>query len=138
MTKNKLYTILAVACFFGFVWLGFAYVFGEFLLRNQLHVCIFKNLTGYPCPACGTTRSVKLLLFDGDIWGAFLMNPLGIVVSGIMIAVPFWLLYDGMSKRQTFFNAYVKAEKIITTKWILLLLIALLVLNWIWNLNKQL
>lgn len=138
MTKNKLYTILAIACFFGFVWLGFTFAAGEFLHKHNFHVCIFKNITGYPCPACGTTRSVKMLLFDGDIGAAFLMNPIGIIVGVIMVFVPFWLLFDALTKRQTLFDAYVKTEKIISTKPIALLLIALLILNWIWNLNKQL
>lgn len=138
MTKNKLYTLLAIACFFGFAWVGFAYVAGEFLLKANVHACIFKNMTSYPCPSCGTTRSVKLLLLDGDICGAFMMNPIGIIAAIIMVVVPIWLLADVLTKRQTLFDAYIKIEKIIATKWVAIVLTALVILNWIWNIHKQL
>jgi hypothetical protein len=37
--------------------------------------CVFKGLTGIPCPTCGSTRSV-VLLAHGDILHALAMNPL--------------------------------------------------------------
>jgi Protein of unknown function (DUF2752) len=37
--------------------------------------CVFKGLTGIPCPTCGSTRSV-VHLSHGDILSAFIMNPL--------------------------------------------------------------
>lgn len=37
--------------------------------------CVFKGLTGIPCPTCGSTRSV-VHLAHGDILSAFAMNPL--------------------------------------------------------------
>jgi hypothetical protein len=37
--------------------------------------CVFKGLTGIPCPTCGTTRSL-VYLSQGDITTAFTMNPL--------------------------------------------------------------
>jgi hypothetical protein len=37
--------------------------------------CVFKGLTGIPCPTCGSTRSV-VHLAHGDILSALAMNPL--------------------------------------------------------------
>lgn len=37
--------------------------------------CVFKELTGIPCPTCGSTRSV-VYLSHGDILSALAMNPL--------------------------------------------------------------
>jgi hypothetical protein len=37
--------------------------------------CVFKGLTGIPCPTCGSTRSV-VHLSHGDFLSAFVMNPL--------------------------------------------------------------
>lgn len=37
--------------------------------------CMFKRLTGIPCPTCGSTRAV-LYLSHGDIATAFFMNPI--------------------------------------------------------------
>lgn len=36
--------------------------------------CMSKQVLGFDCPGCGLQRSV-LLLFSGDIVGAFLMYP---------------------------------------------------------------
>ncbi len=37
--------------------------------------CVFKGLTGIPCPTCGSTRSL-VHLSHGDILSALAMNPL--------------------------------------------------------------
>jgi hypothetical protein len=38
-------------------------------------VCLFKALTGLPCPTCGSTRAAGCLA-RGDVTGALAMNPL--------------------------------------------------------------
>lgn len=48
--------------------------FGE-LLSSFLVGCPFKNLTGYPCPTCGSTRSA-LALARFDVLGALVRYPL--------------------------------------------------------------
>jgi len=40
--------------------------------------CIFKNLTGLPCPGCGLTHSVTSAV-RGDISGSFLHHRLGLL-----------------------------------------------------------
>jgi hypothetical protein len=54
-----------------------------------------------------------------------------------MLTVPFWLLYDVSLGKDGLFRAYKYAEKILRTKWSIPL-IFLLVLNWIWIINKGL
>jgi hypothetical protein len=49
--------------------------------------CLFRKLTGLPCPTCGATRSV-VHLAHGDISLAFMMNPLA--AAGILIAIFFF------------------------------------------------
>lgn len=49
--------------------------------------CLFKELTGIPCPACGTTRAVVSLL-SGDMSNAFLYNPCAVLLV-LLIAVQF-------------------------------------------------
>jgi hypothetical protein len=53
-------------------------------------VCVFKLLTGLPCPTCGGTRALGRL-FALDLAGAFAMNPL--VAAGAILLVP-WALAD--------------------------------------------
>jgi hypothetical protein len=51
--------------------------------------CVFKGLTGIPCPTCGSTRSV-IHLSHGDISAALFMNPLAVL---IVIAAVVYFLY---------------------------------------------
>lgn len=46
--------------------------------------CVFKELTGVPCPTCASTRSI-VYLSHGDIVSAFFMNPL--VLAGVLAAL---------------------------------------------------
>jgi hypothetical protein len=46
--------------------------------------CLFRDLSGYPCPSCGGTRAVRAMV-TGDFQGAFLLNPLAVllILSGL-------------------------------------------------------
>ncbi len=49
--------------------------------------CLFRKMTGFPCPTCGATRSV-VHLANGDIAAAFVMNPLA--AAGVLVAIFFF------------------------------------------------
>ena len=66
------------------------------------------------------------------------MNPFGIIVVLLMIIAPLWILYDVIDKKNSFLFFYKKAEEIIRIKWISIVLIGLVLLNWIWNIYKKL
>ena len=134
MTKNKLYLIVLIACFSGYLYLIFTNNYSE---NGQISVCMIKNATGYACPSCGTTRAVQAL-FKGDLIGSFLFNPFGIIVSIVMLILPFWIGFDLATKKQSFYVAYNKMESVLKQKKIAIPLIILVVLNWIWNIYKEL
>lgn len=98
---------------------------------------MIKNITGVPCPSCGSTRAI-LLLMNGDLQGSLLMNPIGIILAVIMVIAPLWIAYDLASGKQTLFDAYNNFEKIVNVKWVATILIILVVANWIWNIQKNL
>ena len=50
-------------------------------LIRLLPACVFRALTGLPCPSCGSTRAV-LALADGRLLAALAHNPLAILVLG--------------------------------------------------------
>jgi hypothetical protein len=52
--------------------------------------CIFKGLTGLPCPTCGSTRALAHL-FGLDLEGAVAMNPFVTLVAVVMAA---WAVAD--------------------------------------------
>jgi hypothetical protein len=134
MTRNKLYSLLLIACLAGFIYLFFSIQKEQ---QETVGVCIIKNVTGYACPSCGTTRAV-LLLFNGKITNSLLLNPFGMIVAFIMTVFPVWVLTDIVLKRETFFKAYKKAETIIRKPWIAIVLTLIVLLNWLWNLYKNL
>jgi drug/metabolite transporter (DMT)-like permease len=52
-------------------------------------MCLFKLLTGMPCPGCGMTRAY-LHLFKGDLAGAFYFHPLFWLIPPLLLLVIFW------------------------------------------------
>lgn len=134
MTKNKLYLVLLVACLSGFLYLIYSINYSE---SSHIKVCIIKNVTGYPCPSCGTTRAVQEFL-KGNLMNSFFMNPFGIIVAILMAIIPLWILFDLILKKETFYSNYKKIETIIRIRWVAIILIVLVILNWIWNIKKGL
>jgi len=58
--------------------------------RIPLTLCVFKGLTGLPCPTCGSTR-VLGRLFALDFAGALAMNPFTTLVTVLVAA---WAVAD--------------------------------------------
>ena len=134
MTKNKLYSLLLIACLTGIVYLFFTI----YNLQNEtFRVCVIKSLTGYPCPSCGTTRAVSFLI-QGKIIESLLINPFGILVATIMFVFPFWIIADVILKKESFFKWFKKTETTIRKPWVASILIAAVITNWIWNIYKHL
>jgi hypothetical protein len=55
-----------------------------------------------------------------------------------MTVFPLWVLTDVILKKDSFFKTYTKTESFIRKPWIAAILILLVMLNWIWNIYKQL
>jgi hypothetical protein len=51
--------------------------------EREIILCVFKRLTGLPCPTCGSSRSV-IHLFNGRVLEAFQMQPF-MFIAGIMV-----------------------------------------------------
>jgi hypothetical protein len=133
MKRNKLYIFLLIAIAFGYAWL----IFSNVIFFKEKHIgCLFKKVTTYPCPSCGTTRSVQLV-FKGEFFSSFILNPFGILVATIMLVVPFWIGIDLIKKSDSFFKFYKASEQFISKKPIAILLFLLVILNWYWNIKKN-
>ncbi len=104
--------------------------------HNPLHghtLCIFKNVTGIPCPACGSTRAT-VLLFQGQFWDSIMLNPLGIISNIIILIAILWMLTDILKNKNTFYP-------FLTKDWswkIKTIVFVLLAINWVWNIHKDL
>jgi hypothetical protein len=58
--------------------------------RIPLTFCVFKGLTGLPCPTCGSTRALGRL-FALDFAGALALNPFTTLVAVVVAA---WAVTD--------------------------------------------
>ena len=136
MQKNKLYFIILIACLAGYGWLYFYAQQANQIANDNFSVCIFKSITSIPCPSCGTTRAI-LSLVNGNVIGSIIQNPFAIIVSFIMLICPPWIVFDLISKKESFYQFYKKTEVFLRKKKVYIPLLILVVCNWIWNLNKN-
>lgn len=91
----------------------------------SLETCLFLRTTGYPCPTCGSTRSV-LALLRGDWAGSLRASPL-LWVAGAM------MLYLGLSRLRG--PAPIDSHRI--RPWQVALGLLLLLANWVWVLANR-
>ncbi len=125
-----------IACLAGYIWLYFNIVF-NYTASKSFEVCLIKHVTNIPCPSCGSTRSV-VLISKGNFIEALLINPLGYLIAGIMILAPIWIIADTLSQKKTLFNFYKTIETYLKQPKFAIPLILLVIINWIWNMNKGL
>lgn len=135
--RNKLYSILLVACVAGYLWLLYSVSTSQSGSSDVNEVCLIKHVTNIPCPSCGSTRSV-LSLLDGNLVEAITINPFGIIIALIMVILPPWILFDFAAKRKTFFEFYGHAEVFLRSRNIAIPLLILVLVNWAWNITKGL
>lgn len=134
MNKNKLYLFILGACLLGYCWLFYTM---NKIEDSNFSVCLFKNATNIPCPSCGTTRAVAQIA-KGHLFLSIFINPFGIIVALIMVISPVWIVSDLLFKKDSFYQFYKKTEQIISKKYIAVILILLVLLNWYWNIKKGL
>lgn len=136
LSSNRLYVLIFTATVVGYIWL-FLHISENFTALSNFKVCLIKQVTGLPCPSCGTTRGV-ISLSKGHFLEAIYTNPFSILVSIMMIIAPIWIGFDVINKKRTLFYCYQKVEKQLVRPKIATLLIVLILLNWIWNIVKDL
>ena len=84
MKRNEA-IFLFVIYILGIIWIIAGRAYGW-----KITVCPIKLLSGLPCPGCGTTRAIEMVL-DGDMIGGIMMNPNIILVAAIAMGAPFIL-----------------------------------------------
>ena len=129
----KLYRIFTALTLAGLVWLII-----ERLIPHSPDTtfCLFKWATGIPCPSCGTT-SALILILRGEFIRAFMFNPLGYVAGLALVILPCWLFTDQVRNTPTFYKAYVYGEHLLRKKAVFIPVIFLLMVNWYWSFVKM-
>ena len=137
LKKNRLYLLFLGLSLAGYGLLALK-VFTDFLPDNRFSVCLFKTVTGIPCPSCGTTRAVVLLL-HGQVLPSILLNPFGLIIAFFLILVPVWIIADLILRKESFYQAYSRTDQFIAgQKWFFIPAIGLVIANWVWNIVKGL
>jgi hypothetical protein len=136
ISRSKLYTILLIACMAGYMWLFYsmANVQPE---KNTVEVCLIKHATNIPCPSCGSTRAV-LSLVHGDFLKSLYINPFGIIIALIMLIAPVWILVDVTTRKNSLLYFYRQMEAVLKKPVIAIPLVLFVLMNWIWNITKEL
>ena len=117
MNRKTLYILLASLSLAGYGWLAW----NSTGLASYAPIpgpCLFKAVTHVPCPSCGTTRAIMLLL-HGNLAQSLLLNPLGAILLTALVVIPIWLLVDILRKRDSLHRLYIEADRMIRQKtWI--------------------
>jgi len=120
----------------GYIWLAFSY-HQNVSNKNDFGICMFKQVTNIPCPSCGSTRSI-IALIHGDVLGSLKWNPIGVILMLGMVILPFWVVYDKLTKKTSLVQVYNQSETFLKQKSIAIPAIILVLLNWMWNIYKGL
>ncbi len=138
MQPKKFYTLMLTLTLAAYAWVGICFFSnGIDKSSNSIHPCFIKTVTGIPCPSCGTTRSVMLIL-HGNFFDAFRLNPLGFVAVFILAAMPFLVLYDAVKRNDLLFSLFTKSENIIRNRKSAAALILFFLILWGWNIHNGL
>jgi len=132
-SARRLYGLIALFCVAGYTWL-YLHI-DKSWSAHVGSICILKKTTGFPCPSCGSTRSM-LSLLQGDVVAAWFWNPFGFLIfAGLMIA-PFWMMHDVVRKQRTMLTVYQTMEAQLQRKIVAWPMVIMVLLNWCWNIYK--
>lgn len=132
LSRGRLYPLLLLLTACGYIWLlvcnDSSRVFGW-------NGCLMRFLFHIPCPSCGTTRAVQAA-FHGKWLESLYYNPIGILLTVLMVVVPIWIMIDLLTGSASLLKAYRITEKKLQSWPYALTGILAILINWIWNLVK--
>lgn len=131
---RKFYYFTASFILIGLSWIGWN-IFCFQQSKPGLQICLLKNTVGIACPSCGTTRSI-VHLFHGEFSSAVLLNPLGVIAFIALMIIPFLLIYDYYTSKRILWTIYVQVINLFQNKIFSFIALVLILLNWIWNIQK--
>lgn len=111
---------------------GYFFLFVSDNIFHTKSFCLFKIITGVPCPGCGMGRAT-ICLSKGDIIKSLHYNILAIPFNIFIIIIIIWLLYDIFSSKNSLYNFIKKPLK----KHIKIIIFVLLIINWIINIYNE-
>jgi len=118
----------------GQIWIVYSYKKLE-QQEEAFNTCIFKRVTGLPCPSCGTIHSIVSIL-HGDFRNALSQNPLGYAGILLVTIIPYWILTDLALERESFYRFFLGTDRQLKKPWILFTFLGLILLIWLYKLSS--
>ena len=135
LKENRFYPFAVLAVVSGYTWIILNIVINNISDLSAPVLCVFKTVTGIPCPSCGSTRSV-LSIINGDFSRAMHHNPIGFILALTLIILPLWLIFDSVTGKRSMQNFYNRAEFYLKKKALIVPLIVIILAIWVWNIFK--
>jgi hypothetical protein len=112
---------------------GYLFLFiSNNMIENRIPLgCVFKSITGIPCPGCGMGRATNEL-FKGNFALSLQYHILAIPFSIFVLMILCWLGFDLYRKKETIFPFF---DKKIRKKYIIFLFM-LILSSWIINIYR--
>src|SRR5688572_7649310 len=99
--------------------------------------CLFRYVTGIPCPSCGITHSMMDIL-QFRFTDAIQDNILGFPATAMLAIVSLLIITDLVFRKNYFVNCYRKMEFVLQRNNLLAgFLVALVALNWAYLIMQQ-
>jgi len=134
MTRRQLYFLALFLGLAGQGWILYSYKKLE-KQEEAFNTCMFKRVTGLPCPSCGTVHSIVSIV-HGDVRTALRENPLGFAGILLVAVVPYWILFDMALGWESCYRFFLAIERQLKKPWILFPFLGLILLIWLYKLGN--
>lgn len=108
------------------------YLIDHFFNHKHITLCMFKLITGFPCPGCGMGRA-SLELIKGNYISSWHYNILCIPFTIAVLISLIWLIVDLIKRKETFFT-FIKKDFGLKYK---IVLFGLILIDWTVNIVRQ-
>ncbi len=101
---------------------------------RHIWACPFRWISGIPCPACGTTRAI-LLLLQGEVSASLRMNPYGLLTLFAILFLNVWFFYDLLKRKNTLDPTFHRLELVFKKHWWVVIPLVIIAFSlWGWRL----
>lgn len=129
MSSKGFYKLCTLLCLCAYSGLYYHFYFEG---QGSFTPCLSKFFFHLPCPACGTTRGIFMLL-HGQPQEAFRMNPNSFLVLLALLVMTVLLLADAFSKGNRLYRLYKYVDKLLHNKYLLVPFLLIESLIWVRN-----
>ena len=101
-------------------------------------LCLFKEITGMPCPGCGSIRAGQCLL-NGDIGQALWYNPVAVLLYVVFAFILFYSAFDWIFHKRRPWDKEAIFGRVFKRRWpawTIVLAAVITAANWYWNIKK--